>query len=236
MGLCFTGNKFIYLCAQGRSQLRGQNIIDKWSKAERVFFPELVLKKSTKKRYGSLKQIQYKSISEKERKRKDRASRKEKQFTTGEEVSELSGMSLSESDLINHKETLLKRAKRTLALGKRLGVDNEGNEEGALNELNHVSVLAAIIYLPKTLWYPPIAGWLKFNIGAAVVGHKVGCGGVLRDESGTFRALFSEPVEGANVNASRVLAIFHALELFCKTSWVGKFGLLVELDSRVVLN
>ncbi|KAK8485612.1 hypothetical protein V6N11_008475 [Hibiscus sabdariffa] len=108
---------------------------ENWSKAERVFFPELVLKKSTKKRYGSLKQIQDKSISEKERKRRDRASRKEKQFTTGEEVSELSGRSLSESDLINHKETLLKRAKRTLALGKCLGVDIEGNEEGALNEL-----------------------------------------------------------------------------------------------------
>ncbi|KAL4379135.1 hypothetical protein GQ457_02G017150 [Hibiscus cannabinus] len=103
---------------------------ENWSKAERVFFPEIILEKSTKKRYGSLKQIQDKSISEKERKRRDRAIRREKQFGKGEEEPEVSGRSLSESDPINHKKTLLKRAKRTLALGKRLGVDIEGNEEG----------------------------------------------------------------------------------------------------------
>ncbi|KAK8586605.1 hypothetical protein V6N13_010193 [Hibiscus sabdariffa] len=105
------------------------------AKQKECFFPEIVLKKPTKKRYGSLKQIQDKSISEKERKRRDRVIRREKQFAKGEEESELSGRSLSELDLINHKETLLKRAKRTLALGKCLGVDIEGNEEGALNEI-----------------------------------------------------------------------------------------------------
>ncbi|KAK8500879.1 hypothetical protein V6N12_009565 [Hibiscus sabdariffa] len=114
---------------------------ENWSRAERVFFfPELVSKKTPKKRYGSLKQIQDKSITEKERKRRDRAARKEKQLNTGVEVSELSGRSLSELDLIEHKETLIKRAKRTLALGKRLGVEIEGNEEGALNELVRLEV------------------------------------------------------------------------------------------------
>ncbi|KAK8558684.1 hypothetical protein V6N12_041984 [Hibiscus sabdariffa] len=108
---------------------------ENWSKAERVFFPEIVLEKSTKKRYGSLKQIQDKSISKKERKSRDRAICREKQFGKGEEKPEVSGRSLSESDLINHKKTLLKRAKRTLALGKCLGVDIEGNEEGVLNEI-----------------------------------------------------------------------------------------------------
>ncbi|KAK8682043.1 hypothetical protein V6N13_054440 [Hibiscus sabdariffa] len=108
---------------------------ENWSKAERVFFPEIILEKSTKKRYGSLKQIQDKSISEMERKRRDRAIRREKYFGKGEEEPEVSGRSLSESDLINHKKTLLKRAKRTLALGKRLGVDIERNEEGVLNEI-----------------------------------------------------------------------------------------------------
>ncbi|KAK9016536.1 hypothetical protein V6N11_079032 [Hibiscus sabdariffa] len=77
---------------------------ENWSKAERVFFPEIVLEKSTKKRYGSLKQIQDKSISEKERKRRDRAICREKQFGKGEEKPEVSGRSLSESDLINHKK------------------------------------------------------------------------------------------------------------------------------------
>ncbi|KAK8663531.1 hypothetical protein V6N13_083347 [Hibiscus sabdariffa] len=105
------------------------------NKAERVFFPELVLKKTIQKRYGSLKQIQDKSISEKERKRRDRAARKEKQLSSGGEASKLSGRSLSESNLVHHKEIFTKRAKKALALGKRLGVEIEGNEEGVLNEL-----------------------------------------------------------------------------------------------------
>ncbi|KAK8712236.1 hypothetical protein V6N13_147478 [Hibiscus sabdariffa] len=91
---------------------------ENWNKAEMVFFPKLVLKKTTKKRYGSLKQIQDKSISEKERKRMDRAARKEKQLSSGGEASELSGRSLSESNLVHQKEILTKRAKKALAWGR----------------------------------------------------------------------------------------------------------------------
>ncbi|KAL4284097.1 hypothetical protein GQ457_16G022540 [Hibiscus cannabinus] len=65
---------------------------------------------------------------------------------------------------------------------------------------------------------------------------KVGCGGILRDDSGLIRALFSGPVDGAYINVARLLAISYALDLFCEINWDGLFGLLVELESQVVLN
>ncbi|KAK8492445.1 hypothetical protein V6N11_034856 [Hibiscus sabdariffa] len=102
---------------------------------ERVFFPEIVSKKPTKKRCGSLKQFQDSSISMKERKRRDKAAKKGIQFNSTGEALELSGRSLSDSDLVLHNEILTKKAKEALALGKRLGVEIEGNEEGALKEL-----------------------------------------------------------------------------------------------------
>ncbi|KAK8484122.1 hypothetical protein V6N12_065940 [Hibiscus sabdariffa] len=104
-------------------------------KVERVFFPEIVSKKSTKKRFGSLKQFQDSSISVKDQKRRDKAAKKENQFNSTAEASELSGRSLSDSDLVFHNEILTKKAKEALALGKRLGVEIEGNEDGALEEL-----------------------------------------------------------------------------------------------------
>ncbi|KAK9038768.1 hypothetical protein V6N11_023623 [Hibiscus sabdariffa] len=105
------------------------------SRAERVFFPELDSKKVNKKRYGPLMQIQGKSISEKERKKRDRAVCKEKQRTKGWDASELSGRSLSELDLVQHWEILTKRAKKALALGKRLGVEIEEAKFNAVRTL-----------------------------------------------------------------------------------------------------
>ncbi|KAK8665391.1 hypothetical protein V6N13_005560 [Hibiscus sabdariffa] len=102
---------------------------------KRVFFPEIISKKSTKKRFGSLKQFQDSLISVKDRKRRDKAVKKGNQFNSTAEASELSGRSLSDSDLVFHNEILTKKAKEALALGKRLGFEIEGNEEGALKEL-----------------------------------------------------------------------------------------------------
>ncbi|KAK9002981.1 hypothetical protein V6N11_060555 [Hibiscus sabdariffa] len=104
-------------------------------KAERIFFPEIDSKRVNKKRYGSLMHIQGKSISEKERKKRDRAVCKEKLRSKEWDMSELSGRSLSDSDLVYRWEVLTKKAKKALALGKRLGAEIEGNEEGAVREL-----------------------------------------------------------------------------------------------------
>ncbi|KAK8515860.1 hypothetical protein V6N12_016166 [Hibiscus sabdariffa] len=104
-------------------------------RAERVFFPELDAKQVIKKRYGLLMKIQGKSISEKEHKKRDRAVCKEKLSSKGWDMSELSGRSLSDSDLVHRWKVLTKKAKKGLALGKRLGAEIEGNEEGAVREL-----------------------------------------------------------------------------------------------------
>ncbi|KAK8567534.1 hypothetical protein V6N12_006116 [Hibiscus sabdariffa] len=45
---------------------------------------------------------------------------------------------------------------------------------------NPASILGSSIQLPKAVWFPPNADWMKFNVGAAVLGPRVGCGGVLR--------------------------------------------------------
>ncbi|KAK9000059.1 hypothetical protein V6N11_082193 [Hibiscus sabdariffa] len=60
---------------------------------ERVFFSEIVSKKSTKKRFSSLKQFQDSSVSMNDRK-------KGNQFNSMAKASELSGRSLSDSDLV----------------------------------------------------------------------------------------------------------------------------------------
>ncbi|KAK8995100.1 hypothetical protein V6N11_069548 [Hibiscus sabdariffa] len=64
----------------------------------------------------------------------------------------------------------------------------------------------------------------------------MGCGGALRDETGALRALFAGPVADSDSDIAKLLAVKFALELFCETSWIGKVGLLVEVDSQVVLN
>ncbi|KAK8533243.1 hypothetical protein V6N12_076519 [Hibiscus sabdariffa] len=47
---------------------------------------------------------------------------------------------------------------------------------------------------------------------------------------------FGGPVTDSDSDVAKLLAVKFALELFCETSWFGKVGLLVEVDSQVVLN
>ncbi|MBA0655935.1 hypothetical protein Goklo_008351 [Gossypium klotzschianum] len=47
---------------------------------------------------------------------------------------------------------------------------------------------------PITLgWRYLLHGWLKFNVSGLATEEAMGCGGVLRDEEGNVRALFSRP-------------------------------------------
>ncbi|KAL4296471.1 hypothetical protein GQ457_12G016550 [Hibiscus cannabinus] len=80
------------------------------------------------------------------------------------------------------------------------------------------------------------AGFLKFNIGGAKLGHKTGCGDILREVAGIVHALFSGPVVGADPKFARLVAVNHGLELFRETNWVGNVDFIVEVDSQVVLN
>ncbi|MBA0760572.1 hypothetical protein Gotri_023306 [Gossypium trilobum] len=42
---------------------------------------------------------------------------------------------------------------------------------------------------------PPPIGWAKFNVTGVAKEDKAGCGGVLRDEEGVARSLFSGPID-----------------------------------------
>ncbi|KAK8574915.1 hypothetical protein V6N12_062592 [Hibiscus sabdariffa] len=101
---------------------------------------------------------------------------------------------------------------------------------------NPSSIISAGLTSANAFWCPPVRGYFKFNIGGARLGPKVGCGGALRDETGALRALFAGPVAVSDLNVAKLLAVKFALELFCETSLIGKVGLLVEVDSQVVLN
>ncbi|KAK8478946.1 hypothetical protein V6N11_021030 [Hibiscus sabdariffa] len=48
--------------------------------------------------------------------------------------------------------------------------------------------------------------------------------------------LFAGPIADSDSDVAKLLAVKFVLELFCETSWFGKVGLLVEVDSQVVLN
>nr|KJB12850.1 hypothetical protein B456_002G039400 [Gossypium raimondii] len=63
--------------------------------------------------------------------------------------------------------------------------------------------------------FPP-RGWLKFNVCGVVFEDKAGGGGVLRDENGVARALFSSPSEAKGMG------------------WVTCCPLLIEVGSNVV--
>ncbi|KAK8575648.1 hypothetical protein V6N12_063316 [Hibiscus sabdariffa] len=87
----------------------------------------------------------------------------------------------------------------------------------------------------KKVWQIAFGAAL-WSIWGARLGPKVGCGGDIRDETGALRALFAGPVAVSDPDVVKLLTVKFALELFCETSWIGKVGLLVEVDSQVVLN
>ncbi|TYI88930.1 hypothetical protein E1A91_D03G017600v1 [Gossypium mustelinum] len=73
-------------------------------------------------------------------------------------------------------------------------------------------------------WRFPPRGWLKFNVCGVVFKDKAGGGGVLRDEDGVARALFSSPSESIGV----------ALELYEGMGWATCCPLFIEVGSNVV--
>ncbi|KAL4361524.1 hypothetical protein GQ457_04G009880 [Hibiscus cannabinus] len=104
------------------------------------FFPELEnsnLKRKNKKgkKYRSLLEFQEKALTTAEKKRRDRALRRKKIKKQDLENSELSGRSLSDFDLATRGETLIKEAKKTLKLGKKLGMQIVGCEQEVVREL-----------------------------------------------------------------------------------------------------
>ncbi|MBA0624331.1 hypothetical protein Godav_009708 [Gossypium davidsonii] len=83
-------------------------------------------------------------------------------------------------------------------------------------------------------WRFPPRGWLKFNVCGVVFEAKAGGEGVLRDEDGVARALFSGPSEAKDAKLAELNSTGVALELYEGMGWATCCPLLIEVGSNVV--
>ncbi|KAK8573652.1 hypothetical protein V6N13_009740 [Hibiscus sabdariffa] len=84
-------------------------------------------------------------------------------------------------------------------------------------------------------WVPTLSGFVKFSVDGAFASNRAGCGGILREDCGNIRILFSGPIESDCSDLAEVLVIFHALAIFREVGWIGKASLIVESDSVLAL-
>ncbi|KAE8681632.1 hypothetical protein F3Y22_tig00111311pilonHSYRG00173 [Hibiscus syriacus] len=89
---------------------------------------------------------------------------------------------------------------------------------------------------PKSVWKPPVSGQMKFNVDGSATNKLAGCGGILRTAEGYVVAMLFGPVTEINSDFAELIAIKIALDVFVESCWCGKTGLIVESDSKVVLN
>ncbi|KAK8508031.1 hypothetical protein V6N11_073539 [Hibiscus sabdariffa] len=105
------------------------------------FFPEMDFlkqrgKPKAKKKYNSLFELQDRALSSVERRKRDRSLRREKKNKKSNwDHLELSGRSLSDSDLQTRWKCAKSEAKKSLELGKKLGMKIQGSEEEVVREL-----------------------------------------------------------------------------------------------------
>ncbi|GMI85548.1 hypothetical protein like AT4G29090 [Hibiscus trionum] len=85
-------------------------------------------------------------------------------------------------------------------------------------------------------WSPPRTGFIKFNVDGAVKNEAAGCGGVLRTHEGVMRAVFAGPVDCCGVDYAELSTIKIGLQVFTEMEWSGSESLIVESDSKIVLN
>ncbi|KAL4377289.1 hypothetical protein GQ457_02G032610 [Hibiscus cannabinus] len=128
----FNSGKDLDLFAQREVISEGEN--------ERDFLVELEERKGKRrkektKKFGSLLEIQNKSITVSERRKRDKALKRKKWSKHCMEESELSGKSLSNSDINSRVSILVKEAKQVLKLGKKIGVNFAGDENEVVKDL-----------------------------------------------------------------------------------------------------
>ncbi|KAL4346749.1 hypothetical protein GQ457_17G015740 [Hibiscus cannabinus] len=86
------------------------------------------------------------------------------------------------------------------------------------------------------VWTPPPCGFLKFNVdGACSKEGLCGVGGVLRDPPGSILLEFSQSIGAGSVLLAEILAIKIVVERFVNSPWVKRWRLIVESDSKSVV-
>jgi ribonuclease HI len=82
------------------------------------------------------------------------------------------------------------------------------------------------------LWKAPTPPWMKVNTDGSVIGGNATCGGLFRDNLGTFRGAFYSNVGAHSVFYAEVMGIILALEFAANFGWRN---LWLESDSTSAL-
>ncbi|KAL1180919.1 hypothetical protein V6Z11_A02G011100 [Gossypium hirsutum] len=92
-------------------------------------------KKQFNKRIRSMCSIQDGVLSSKQIQRRDQSRRKDKSSIASVSEDKVVNLSLSDSDLSNRKNVILREAKQTWEVGKKLGLKVQGHEEDVIEEI-----------------------------------------------------------------------------------------------------
>ncbi|KAL4323374.1 hypothetical protein GQ457_11G024740 [Hibiscus cannabinus] len=103
-------------------------------------------------------------------------------------------------------------------------IRNRGERSGCKGLFTIGAAFWSVWLARRAEWSPPMAEILKLNVDMAAEENKAGCRGILRNEEGILRALFSGPIEGNGVDFAELMAIKASLELFFEPKWIDKVG------------
>ncbi|KAK5813390.1 hypothetical protein PVK06_028840 [Gossypium arboreum] len=92
-------------------------------------------KKQFNKRISSMRVIQDRVLSSKEKQKRDRSRRKEKSSAASRKEDKVVNLSLSNSDISNRRKVILREAKQTWELGKKLGLSVRGDERDVIEDI-----------------------------------------------------------------------------------------------------
>ncbi|KAJ7960539.1 Ribonuclease H protein [Quillaja saponaria] len=88
------------------------------------------------------------------------------------------------------------------------------------------------------VWEPPEFGWLKLNVDGLTLGKPgpARIGGVLRDQEGNVKAMFSNSIGIADSNSAKLKAICGARNLVASNVIGMDMKVIVESDSTIATN
>ncbi|KAL4301919.1 hypothetical protein GQ457_10G006200 [Hibiscus cannabinus] len=72
-----------------------------------------------------------------------------------------------------------------------------------------------------------------FLLMAFFLKNSAGCGGVLKNQNGEIKAIFSGLVNCVGLDFSRLSAIKSAMEIFIESDWMDKVELIIEVWWKV---
>lgn len=99
---------------------------------------------------------------------------------------------------------------------------------GSLASLSNLQAAAM-----PCVWCPPESNQIKWNVDASMNPQTLNAaiGGVLRNEKGEFKCLFSSPIPFMEINSAEILAIHHAIKISLASDITKNHQIILESDS-----